>query len=154
MTDAIPTIPTQFAQLADAEPDRPAVTCQGVTLTRAELDRSTNRLARAYAERGVRQGDYVTISLPNSIGWVQAVLATWKLGAVPQPLSARLPDAEFAGILALRPEPWWSAATPAKLLGFRRISLPMPICPTHHCPTQSRRRGSRWPRAAARGGRS
>ncbi|MBZ1507661.1 AMP-binding protein, partial [Leuconostoc mesenteroides] len=90
-------------QLAEADPDQPAVTCQGLTLTRAELDRATNRLARAYAERGVGQGDYVTISLPNSIEWVQAVLATWKLGAVPQPLSPRLPDTEFAGILALRP---------------------------------------------------
>ncbi|TGB45617.1 AMP-binding protein [Mycolicibacterium peregrinum] len=103
MTDAFPTIPTQVAQLAAAGPDRPAVTCQGRTLTRDELDRSSSRLARAYAELGVRQGDYVTISLPNSIEWVQAVLATWKLGAVPQPLSPRLPEAEFAGILALRP---------------------------------------------------
>lgn len=102
MTDAIPPIPIQFGQLAAAEPDRPAVTCRGVTLTRAELDRSTNRLARAYAERGVRQGDYVTISLPNSIEWVQATLAIWKLGAVPQPLSPRLPEPEFAGILGLR----------------------------------------------------
>jgi bile acid-coenzyme A ligase len=51
----------------------------------------------------VRQGDYVTIVLPNSIEWAQAVLATWKLGAVPQPLSARLPDAELAGLLELRP---------------------------------------------------
>ncbi|MDT5161697.1 MAG: bile acid-coenzyme ligase, partial [Mycobacterium sp.] len=62
-----------------------------------------NRLARAYAELGVRQGDYVTIVLPNSIEWAQAVLAAWKLGAVPQPLSARLPDAELAAILELRP---------------------------------------------------
>lgn len=103
MTEAIPPIPAQVAQLAAADPDRPAVTCQGRTLTRDELERSSNRLARAYAELGVRQGDYVTISLPNSIEWVQATLAAWKLGAVPQPLSPRLPDAEFAGILTLRP---------------------------------------------------
>ena len=41
--------------------------------------------------------------MPNSIGWVQAVLAAWKLGAVPQPLSARLPDVELAALLQLRP---------------------------------------------------
>ncbi|MFN3003792.1 AMP-binding protein [Mycolicibacterium wolinskyi] len=103
MPDRVPPIGTQTARLAEAEPDRPAVTCAGRTITRGELDRSTNRLARAYAEFGVGQGNYVTISLPNSIEWVQAVLATWKLGAIPQPLSPRLPDAEFAGILALRP---------------------------------------------------
>ena len=46
----------------------------------------------------------MTIVLPNSIEWVQAVLAAWKLGATPQPLSARLPDAELAGLLDLRPQ--------------------------------------------------
>jgi bile acid-coenzyme A ligase len=51
----------------------------------------------------VRQGDYVTIVLPNSIEWIQAALAAWKLGAVPQPLSPRLPDAELEGLLDLKP---------------------------------------------------
>lgn len=140
MAGVIPPIPTQIAQLAVADPDRPAVTCQGITLTRAELDRSTNRLARAYAERGVRQGDYVTISLPNSIEWVQATLAAWKLGAVPQPLSPRLPDSEFAGILALRPRalvvgrdagetPWLPAGfTPGTELSD--APLPEAVAPT------------------------
>src|SRR5687768_2953709 len=99
----VPPIPTQFSALAESDPDAPAVTCAGRTLTRIELDTSTNRLARVYAELGVGQGDYVTIVMPNSIGWAQAVLATWKLGAVPQPLSARLPDVELAALLQLRP---------------------------------------------------
>lgn len=88
--------------LAAADPGAPAVTHDGRTVSRGELDATTNRLARAYAALGVRQGDYVTIALPNSIEWVQAVVATWKLGAVPQPLSARLPDQEYAGLLELR----------------------------------------------------
>jgi bile acid-coenzyme A ligase len=98
-----PPIGTQVSRLAAQDPDAPAVTCSGRTLTRRELDLSTNRLARAYAELGVRQGDYVTIVLPNSIEWVQAVLATWKLGAIPQPLSPSLPDTELAGLLQLKP---------------------------------------------------
>jgi bile acid-coenzyme A ligase len=48
-------------------------------------------------------GDYVTIVLPNSIEWIAATIACWKLGAVPQPLSSRLPDAELSEILDLRP---------------------------------------------------
>jgi bile acid-coenzyme A ligase len=103
MTAPVPPIGTQFSLMAEQSPDEPAVTCEGRTLTRRELDTSTNRLARAYAELGVRQGDYVTIVLPNSIEWVQAVLAVWKLGAIPQPLSARLPDAELEGLLELKP---------------------------------------------------
>lgn len=98
----VPSIGTQISQLAALAPDEPAVSCDGQTITRAELDRSTNRLARAYAERGVGLGDYVTIVLPNSVEWIQAAVACWKLGAVPQPLSPRLPESEFEGLLGLR----------------------------------------------------
>ena len=98
----VPAIGTQMNLLAAESPDTPAVSHGGRTLTRGELDALTNRLARAYADLGVRQGDYVTIALPNSIEWVAAVVATWKLGGIPQPLSARLPDHEYAGLLELR----------------------------------------------------
>ena len=103
MTQPVPPISTQFSALAQVAPNEPAVTCDGCTITRGELDSSTNRLARAYAELGVGVGDYVTIALPNSVEWVQAAIACWKLGAVPQPLSPRLPEAEFEGLLQLRP---------------------------------------------------
>ncbi len=122
--EPVPPIGTQISQLAQLAPDEPAVTCDGLTITRAELDRSTNRLARAYAERGVGVGDYVTMVLPNSIEWIQAAVACWKLGAVPQPLSARLPDAELHGLLDLRP--------PALLVG--REHSEMPSVPTGFTP--------------------
>ena len=103
----VPPIGTRISRLAAEAPDTPALTHgsemgAGRTLTRGQLESMTNRLARAYADLGVHQGDYVTIALPNSIEWVAAVVATWKLGAIPQPLSARLPDAEYAGLLDLR----------------------------------------------------
>ncbi|BBY63628.1 AMP-binding protein [Mycolicibacterium helvum] len=103
MSDAIPPIGTRISQLAAEAPDRPAVSADGRTITRAELDSASNRLARAYAELGVKHGDYVTIAVPNSIEWVLATVAVWKLGAIPQPLSPRLPDAEFEGLLDLVP---------------------------------------------------
>lgn len=102
MTSPVPPIATQVSQLAALAPDEPAATCEDRTITRGELESSVNRLARAYAERGVRQGDYVTIALPNSIEWLQATLASWTLGAVPQPLSPRVPDAEFGALLDLK----------------------------------------------------
>jgi bile acid-coenzyme A ligase len=102
VAESIPPIGTQFSRLAELAPDEHAVTSEGHTLTRGELDTSTNRLARGYAELGVRRGDYVTIVLPNSIEWIQAALAAWKLGAVPQPLSPRLPDAELERLLELK----------------------------------------------------
>ncbi|MGY4710690.1 AMP-binding protein [Mycolicibacterium sp. CBM1] len=103
MSDVIAPIGTRLSQLAAEAPQRAAVTCDGRTVTRAELESMSNRLARAYAELGVRQGDYVTIAVPNSIEWVRATVAVWKLGAIPQPLSSRLPDAEYAGLLDLKP---------------------------------------------------
>jgi bile acid-coenzyme A ligase len=84
-----------------ADPHRPAVTCGNRTVTRSELDRRTNRLARAYADLGVRAGDYVTIGLPNSIEFYEVAIAAWKLGAVPQPISHRLPDREREAIVEL-----------------------------------------------------
>src|SRR6516225_2884892 len=114
--EQVPPIGTQISQLAQLAPDEPAVTCDGLTITRAELDRSTNRLARAYAARGVGVGDYVTMVLPNSVEWIQSAVACWKLGAVPQPLSARLPAAELQGLLDLRP--------PALLVGRDHPEIP------------------------------
>lgn len=101
-TAPVPPISTQVSALAAQAPDAAAITCSGTTVTRAQLDATSNRIARGFASRGVGAGDYVTIVLPNSIDWAYAVLACWKLGAVPQPLSARMPDAELAALLELR----------------------------------------------------
>ena len=124
MSEPVLPIGAQISQLARIAPDEPAVTCDGRTITRGELDRSTNRLARAYAERGVGVGDYMTMVLPNSIEWIQAAVACWKLGAVPQPLSAQLPAAELRGLLDLR--------RPALLLGREHpeiVSVPAGFTP-------------------------
>jgi bile acid-coenzyme A ligase len=73
----------------------------GQTTTHAELEASANRLARAYARLGVVEGDFVTIALPNGIEFVQSLFACWKLGAIPQPVSPRLPRQERDAIIEL-----------------------------------------------------
>jgi bile acid-coenzyme A ligase len=50
---------------------------------------------------GVREGDMVTVAVPNSLDWFIAYLAIWKLGAIPQPISARLPQREVDALLEL-----------------------------------------------------
>lgn len=87
--------------LADQAPDRPAITHEDRTISRRELDLASNRLARAYAELGVGQDDLVTIALPNGIEHYLAAIACWKLGATPQPVSARLPFVEREAIVEL-----------------------------------------------------
>ncbi|MCB1644355.1 MAG: AMP-binding protein [Pseudomonadales bacterium] len=100
---------------AEADPDRPAITHEGKTITRRQLDLSTNRLARAYEKLGVRQDDLVTVALPNSIEFYQACIAIWKLGATPQPVSARLPKPEQEAIVEL--------AQPSLVVGVEPGSL-------------------------------
>ena len=88
-------------QLAAAEPDRPALTYNDQTLTRAEFTGRVERLAALFASRGVTEGSTVTIGLPNSIGFVESMFAAWAVGAVPQPISDRLPALERDAIVDL-----------------------------------------------------
>ncbi|HEY7107456.1 MAG TPA: AMP-binding protein [Acidimicrobiia bacterium] len=94
-------IAAAIRRLAEQQPDRPAITCEGVTVSWGELEPRTNRLAHTMARRGVGQDDFVTIGLPNGIAFYETCIAAWKLGAVPQPVSHRLPERERAEIVAL-----------------------------------------------------
>jgi bile acid-coenzyme A ligase len=88
-------------RLAQAAPSRPALSCAGQSVSRGELEARTNRLARAYRDLGVTRDSFVTIGLPNGIEFFEAMVAAWKLGATPQPISSRLPAAERSAIIDL-----------------------------------------------------
>ena len=98
-------MPDTFAdlldRLAEQDPDAPAVTCDDNTLTRSQLTDRSRRLATALAHQGVSKGDYVSIALPNSPDFMVAALATWRLGAVPQPLSPRMTGRELTAVADL-----------------------------------------------------
>ena len=106
---SLKSISAIIGDLAKVQPDWPAISHEAMSITRLELHQSTNRLARAYEGLGVQEGDFVTIALPNSIEFYQACIATWKLGATPQPISAKLPRVEQIAIVRL--------AKPALLVG-------------------------------------
>jgi bile acid-coenzyme A ligase len=69
------SFPRRLGELAAAAPERIAVTCVGETVTRS--------------------------ALPNSIEWLATAIAAWKVGAIPQPVSSRLPAVELRAILEL-----------------------------------------------------
>jgi bile acid-coenzyme A ligase len=98
---AIMSISRAITHHATQRPHDHALTCGDVTLSWREFDRSTNRLAREFAGHGVQPGDLVTIALPNSTAFFEAAFATWKLGATPQPVSAKLPGRELEEIVEL-----------------------------------------------------
>jgi bile acid-coenzyme A ligase len=81
------------------------VECEGESRSWEELHRRTNRIARGLAAKGVGEGDFLTIALPNSVGFVEACYAAWKLGAIPQPVSYRLPAGELKAIVELANSP-------------------------------------------------
>ena len=87
--------------LAVRGPEAPAVTCGERSVSRAELDRASDVLAVAYRGMGVGVGDMVTLAMPNSVEWFEAAVAVWKLGATPQPVSARLPRRELEAVIDL-----------------------------------------------------
>jgi bile acid-coenzyme A ligase len=102
--------------LAGEAPGALCVVDEGRELARGELEREANRAARAFAELGVEAGDFVTIGLPNGIPFLVACFACWKLGAVPNPVSARLPPAERRALV--------EAAAPALVVGAPDGELP------------------------------
>jgi bile acid-coenzyme A ligase len=110
-----------MAWLAEEAPDRLAAVHGEERVTRAGLERRSNRLARAYAERGVGPAALVTIALPNGIEFLAATLAIWKLGGSPQPISARLPEAERRAIIELAKPALIVGAEPGAYGGFAAV---------------------------------
>ena len=70
-----------FATLAARAPHQVGVVDELGELTWGELHRRSNALARALAERGVREGDSVAVMCRNHRGFIDATIAVAKLGA-------------------------------------------------------------------------
>jgi bile acid-coenzyme A ligase len=98
---ALISYPQRLGDHVASDPDHPALTYEQHTVTRAELEALANRTARVLASKGVGQDDLVTIALSNGVAFVVTTIACWKLGAVPQPVSARLPARELDAIIEL-----------------------------------------------------
>lgn len=97
-----PNLPT-FADLlqaaADTFPEQLAFIHAGDRLTFAEWSDQALRLARAFADRGVRPGDIVLIGLENSIDFAVCFAAAQVLGAVASGVNTRLGRREVDSIV-------------------------------------------------------
>lgn len=91
----------RLEDLADDNPGAVAITCGNDSITRRELLDRGYSLAVHLHESGTREGDMVTVAVPNSIDFFVAYVAAWRLGATPQPISARLPQREQDAIIEL-----------------------------------------------------
>ncbi len=86
---------------ARSRPDHPAIVMagSGETVTYAELDERSNRLAQLWHARGLRRGDHVAILLENDPRWFDAVWAALRSGLYYTPVNFHLTAPEVAYIV-------------------------------------------------------
>lgn len=78
---------------------RTALVAGGRSLTYAELDELSDRLAAGLRERGVRPGETVSLYAQNRWEWVVAYHGALKAGAVVNPVNVMLTPEELAFVL-------------------------------------------------------
>lgn len=88
----------------DRWPDRPAISCDGVTMTYGELGEGVRRLAGAFLGLGVAPGDRVVSQLPNGPEHLIALHAAWACGGVHVGVDKDLTAPELAALVE-RTEP-------------------------------------------------
>jgi acyl-CoA synthetase (AMP-forming)/AMP-acid ligase II len=84
-----------FERAVDAFGDRDYLLAEGKRRTYAEMDERANRLAHHLAAHGVGPGDHVGIYAYNSVEWVEALWAVFKLRAVWININYRYVDDEL-----------------------------------------------------------
>ncbi|MEU7740482.1 amino acid adenylation domain-containing protein [Nonomuraea sp. NPDC049158] len=85
-----------FTARVAEHPDAVALTCEGHSLTYAELDARAGRFAAALLDRGVRPGERVGICLGRTPDLVVAMLAVLKADAVYVPMDPAYPADRLA----------------------------------------------------------
>ncbi len=85
-----------FERAVDAVPDRVALVVGDHHLTFGQIDETANRLAQGWPPEGSAGGDHVGIYGQSSPAWVQAMMAAFKLRAVPVNINFRYVSDELA----------------------------------------------------------
>ncbi|WCO66149.1 acyl-CoA synthetase [Iamia majanohamensis] len=85
-----------FEHTVDAVPDRLALVVGDERLTFAEVDARADRMAHHLAAHGVGRGDHVGVHGQNSSEWLVAMMAAFKLRAVPININFRYVADELA----------------------------------------------------------
>jgi amino acid adenylation domain-containing protein len=92
-------LPGLFEAQAASTPDAPAVSCGGLSVTYAELNRRANRLARFLIGAGAGPERRVAIFMRRTVDAVVAMLAVAKSGAAYVPVDPEYPDGRIAYML-------------------------------------------------------
>jgi len=94
------TIPAQFAATVAARGASDAIAMLAETVTYAELDQRSARLARALLASGAGKGARIALLAPDGIFWVTAFLAALRIGALVTCCSTLCAPRELAHMLS------------------------------------------------------
>ncbi|MEO7259990.1 MAG: amino acid adenylation domain-containing protein [Jatrophihabitantaceae bacterium] len=111
-------LPELFAAQAARTPDAVAVVCGDVSLSYAELDARSSRLARYLVRLGAGPERLVAVALPRSVEMVAAVLAVVKAGAAYLAIDPAYPADRIGYML--------TDAAPVAVLTTRQIGSDLP----------------------------
>jgi acyl-CoA synthetase (AMP-forming)/AMP-acid ligase II len=89
-----------FEHAADAVPERLAIACGDAQVSYRELEARSNQLAHYLASAGAGPGDHVGIYGRNSVELIEAILACYKLRAIPVNVNYRYVEAELRYLFA------------------------------------------------------
>src|SRR5207245_107715 len=88
------TLHDRLREVAREIPEKTALRIGDRAVSYRDLDAMSDRLAGALAKRGVRQGDRVTLFIPNSIEFVVGFYGTLKAGGVVNPINIQSKERE------------------------------------------------------------
>ncbi|HMK80996.1 MAG TPA: class I adenylate-forming enzyme family protein [Xanthobacteraceae bacterium] len=95
-THLIAPIPELLKRHAQERGDKVAYRDAHASVTYAQLEARTARLAAHLADHGIAPGDTVAIFLPNSTQWIEACFAIARAGAISVPISYDASPPEIA----------------------------------------------------------
>jgi long-chain acyl-CoA synthetase len=91
-----------LARRVAASPDKIFLSSSedGRQFTYAEFDRVVNRTVRLLAANGIGKGETVSLLMPNSVEYIVAYFACFKLGAVAGPVNSLLKPSEMSFVIS------------------------------------------------------
>ncbi|EAO52131.1 Glycine-AMP ligase / L-threonine-AMP ligase / Bacillibactin synthase dhbF [Bacillus thuringiensis serovar israelensis ATCC 35646] len=89
--DELISLPISFEKQVQKNPNKLAITCDGINLTYKELNERANELAHYLVGEGIRPNQFVALVFPRSIEMVVSMLAVLKAGAAYLPIDPEYP---------------------------------------------------------------
>lgn len=91
----MPCLLTKVSEIAQAEPERPALVEGSRRVSYGALWADVRRFAAALRARGLTRGERVAVLLPNCVEAVVAIYGTWLAGGVVVPLNVQARARDF-----------------------------------------------------------